>query len=146
MRKLEAFIFALGSAERSRIRPLQFRGQKRTIFFQILRTKTKGDLETLRRKQQASVHSDRISTLCSEILQACYRDVVPSGGIDLLIFLGNKQLFGHLLHEMNAQESALRSDRDALIAATALVHGMTVVTRNTADFEATGVSVLNPWL
>ncbi len=39
-----------------------------------------------------------------------------------------------------------RSDRDALIAATALVHGMTVVTRNATDFEATGVSVLNPWL
>jgi toxin FitB len=37
------------------------------------------------------------------------------------------------------------SERDALIAATALVHGMTVVTRNVADFEATGVSVLNPW-
>jgi toxin FitB len=34
---------------------------------------------------------------------------------------------------------------DALIAATALVHNMTVVTRNTADFVATGVSVLNPW-
>ncbi len=38
-----------------------------------------------------------------------------------------------------------RSERDALIAATALVHGMTVVTRNTADFEATGVPFLNPW-
>ncbi|QNI32199.1 type II toxin-antitoxin system VapC family toxin [Alloacidobacterium dinghuense] len=38
------------------------------------------------------------------------------------------------------------SDRDALIAATALVHGMTIVTRNTADFELTGVSLLNPWL
>jgi len=38
-----------------------------------------------------------------------------------------------------------RSDRDALIAATALVHGMTVVTRNVADFEATGVPILNPW-
>ncbi|MGH8426463.1 MAG: type II toxin-antitoxin system VapC family toxin [Gammaproteobacteria bacterium] len=38
-----------------------------------------------------------------------------------------------------------RPDRDALIAATALVHGMTVVTRNTADFEATGVALLNPW-
>ena len=38
-----------------------------------------------------------------------------------------------------------RSDRDALIAATALVHGLTVVTRNTADFERTGAGVLNPW-
>jgi predicted nucleic acid-binding protein len=37
------------------------------------------------------------------------------------------------------------SDRDALIAATALVHGLTVVTRNVADFEPTGVGVLNPW-
>ena len=36
--------------------------------------------------------------------------------------------------------------RDGLIAATALVHGMTVVTRNVADFEPTGVPVLNPWL
>jgi predicted nucleic acid-binding protein len=38
-----------------------------------------------------------------------------------------------------------RSDRDAIIAATALVHGMTVVTRNTDDFEPTGVEILNPW-
>jgi predicted nucleic acid-binding protein len=38
-----------------------------------------------------------------------------------------------------------RSDRDALIAATALVHGLTVATRNVADFERTGVDVLNPW-
>jgi predicted nucleic acid-binding protein len=34
---------------------------------------------------------------------------------------------------------------DGLIAATALVHGMTVVTRNVADFEPTGVRLLNPW-
>ncbi len=38
-----------------------------------------------------------------------------------------------------------RSERDALIAATALVHGMTVVTRNVADFKQTGVLLLNPW-
>ena len=38
-----------------------------------------------------------------------------------------------------------RAERDALIAATALVHGMTVVTRNVADFAPTGVPVLNPW-
>ncbi len=35
--------------------------------------------------------------------------------------------------------------RDGLIAATALVHGMTVVTRNVADFAPTGVPTLNPW-
>ena len=38
-----------------------------------------------------------------------------------------------------------RNERDALIAATALVHGMTVVTRNVCDFSATGVALLNPW-
>ena len=38
-----------------------------------------------------------------------------------------------------------RAERDALIAATALVHGMTVVTRNVVDFEPTGVPTLNPW-
>ena len=38
-----------------------------------------------------------------------------------------------------------RPVRDGLIAATALVHGMTVVTRNVTDFEPTGVPTLNPW-
>lgn len=38
-----------------------------------------------------------------------------------------------------------RGERDALIAATALVHGMTVVTRNVADFKPTGVTIINPW-
>jgi toxin FitB len=38
-----------------------------------------------------------------------------------------------------------RSDRDAIIAATALVHGMTVVTRNVSDFDKTGVDIINPW-
>jgi hypothetical protein len=37
------------------------------------------------------------------------------------------------------------SERDALIAATALVHGMTVVTRNVADFEPIQVAIVDPW-
>ena len=39
-----------------------------------------------------------------------------------------------------------RGERDALIAATALVHGMSVVTRNVADFQPTGVTLINPWV
>ncbi|WDZ81656.1 type II toxin-antitoxin system VapC family toxin (plasmid) [Ensifer adhaerens] len=38
-----------------------------------------------------------------------------------------------------------RNEAYALIAATALVHDMTVVTRNTADFEGTGVVAVDPW-
>ena len=38
-----------------------------------------------------------------------------------------------------------RPQVDALIAATALVHDLTLVTRNVADFAALGVPVLNPW-
>ena len=38
-----------------------------------------------------------------------------------------------------------RTERDALIAATALVNDMSVVTRNAADFSTTGVHVIDPW-
>ncbi len=38
-----------------------------------------------------------------------------------------------------------KSDRDAMIAATALEHGMTVVTRNIADFAGTGVKLVDPF-
>ena len=34
---------------------------------------------------------------------------------------------------------------DSLIAATALIHGLTIVTRNTKDFEGIGAATLNPW-
>jgi predicted nucleic acid-binding protein len=38
-----------------------------------------------------------------------------------------------------------RSSADSLIAATALVHDLVLVTRNVADFEDFGLTVLNPW-
>jgi predicted nucleic acid-binding protein len=38
-----------------------------------------------------------------------------------------------------------RSEHDAFIAAAALLHGMTLVTRNVADFAPTGVETLDPW-
>jgi predicted nucleic acid-binding protein len=45
--------------------------------------------------------------------------------------------------QLHAQRS--RSFADALIAATAYVHGFSVVTRNVHDFQDTGVNVIDPW-
>lgn len=38
-----------------------------------------------------------------------------------------------------------RPERAALTAATAIVHAPTMVTRNTTDFDSTGVALINPW-
>jgi len=44
------------------------------------------------------------------------------------------------LHVPNPQP-----ERDSLIAGTALVHGLTIATRNLSDFQAMAVDVFNPW-
>ncbi|WP_286198452.1 PIN domain-containing protein [Salinisphaera sp. G21_0] len=38
-----------------------------------------------------------------------------------------------------------KSERDAMIAATAIMHQMTVVTRNIRDFEQSGAKLFSPW-
>ena len=52
--------------------------------------------------------------------------------------------WGQLLARAECAGSAVGSP-DALIAATAKVHGLQVVTRNVRDFRATGVDVISPW-
>ena len=49
--------------------------------------------------------------------------------------------WGRLLAEVGRPVSAV----DSLLAATALAHGLRVVTRNTADFDFPGVEIVNPW-
>ena len=49
-----------------------------------------------------------------------------------------------LLADLRAAGSAMPI-KDSLIATTALVHGLTVVTRNRRDFERTGVEVVDPF-
>lgn len=59
----------------------------------------------------------------------------------ILPFTGNTAILCAAMHVPNP-----RAGRDAMIAATALEHGMTVVTRNTADFADTGVKLINPFV
>ncbi len=51
-----------------------------------------------------------------------------------------------LMVEAGRQRGHTYSQPDLFIAATASVHGLTVVTRNTADFAGTSVTLANPWL
>ena len=49
--------------------------------------------------------------------------------------------WGRMVARMTQSPSAI----DSLIAATAIKHRLTVLTRNIQDFQATGVDVINPW-
>ncbi|MGO9776223.1 MAG: type II toxin-antitoxin system VapC family toxin [Terracidiphilus sp.] len=75
------------------------------------------------------------------ILRAWLEDyVLPSFAGRILVVDTPVALRGAALQVPNP-----RSYRDVLIAATALVHGMTVVTRNVKDFAPTGAAILDPW-
>jgi predicted nucleic acid-binding protein len=69
------------------------------------------------------------------------RLVIPSFSGRTLVFDADIALLCAALHVPDP-----RPERDAMIAATALHHGMVVVTRNVRDFAPMGVPVLNPWL
>jgi toxin FitB len=67
-----------------------------------------------------------------DLIVATYR-VVP---MDAITF----RAYARLMHATPGAEA-----EDAMIAATALVHGLTVVTRNVRDFRRFGVPLLNPF-
>ena len=78
-----------------------------------------------------------------------WRDAALVAGKDLRVEarsrVGINQVVPFALLVLVVFAFALDSDRDTLIAATALVHGMTIVTRNTADFAGTGAPLIDPW-
>lgn len=68
------------------------------------------------------------------------RLILPSFSGRIIAFDANAALRCAALHVPDP-----RPERDAMIAATALVHGLTVVTRNVMDFAPMGVQIFNPW-
>lgn len=84
------------------------------------------------RRQTDSRHAARIDT---------WIDVVERrfAGRILSVDLEIADLWGKLSAERP------RPVVDALLAATAIVHDLTLVTRNVADFADTGVALVNPW-
>ena len=79
----------------------------------------------------------------------------PPQGAALRVWLGGlRAAFSGRILPFTEQAASLcaalhvpdpRSERDAMIAATALEHGFTVATRNTQDFVNSGVRLVNPW-
>lgn len=104
MTKLEEFIFSLSPIERKRLRPLQFRGIKRTLFLSIIRCHSRKDLTAIHKKQTGTLGSKRFYQLHNEILRSCYYDIIPEGGANLLLYLANKQLLRPFHHELVVQE------------------------------------------
>ena len=76
-----------------------------------------------------------------KVLRAWMEGVMAAFSARVLPFAGPTAVLCAAMHVPDR-----RSDRDAMIAATAKEHGYTVVTRNTNDFRGCGVRVLNPWL
>ncbi len=83
----------------------------------------------------AGAHRDRIGAWLDADLPAWFEDRV------LPVDRGVAELWGRLLARIVRPVGAV----DSLIAATALRHGLSVVTRNTADFRFPDLDVVNPW-
>jgi len=78
----------------------------------------------------------------SSLLTWLERELIPwFGGRLLPVDLIVAERWGRLLAEAGRSLPTV----DSLLAATALAYGLTVVTRNTADFDLPGVTVFNPW-
>jgi len=72
------------------------------------------------------------------IMQLFKERIVPVTADVLLDWLGLMRKF--------STKGRPQTAADLLIASTARVHGLTLVTRNTRDFANTGITVYNPWI
>lgn len=129
-----------------------------TVTLSELRKKEKADRKVL---AWQSVHSARayvsvitLNEICFGIRQVRRKDKAFAERLEIWYqeILRAKDLFLLISVDRAIAETAadLRHDfqmgyDDALIGATAQIHGLTLATRNTTDFEATGIAMVNPW-
>ncbi len=82
----------------------------------------------------------------AELLEWLDKDLIPTfDGRILPVTYAIAERWGALSAQRHRAGRPL-SMADGLIAATALEHGLTVVTRNVKDFDLLGVKILNPWV
>jgi len=108
MTLLEEFVFSLSKNDLKKIRPLQFRGVKKKVFFSILRAHERASIDAISIERQYRLSKNRYYQIHSEILEACSTDLFQDNSTKLLLSLGEKQLFRHFLHEMKRQEERLQ--------------------------------------
>ncbi len=95
------------------------------------------------RPERASRRSARHRTRSMRYLQALPTEA--SGCLTAMRLEGRDVGCGRMSPAMLMRRWSSTVDEDAMIAATALVHRLTVVTRNVRDFSRFGVPVLNPF-
>lgn len=85
---------------------------------------------------------------------ALERRTPPQGEVLRIWLNGVRVAFAERILPFNEQTATIcaslhvpnpKSERDSMIAATAIEHGLTVITRNTTDFNNVGVNLINPW-
>ncbi len=114
MTLVEELIFSLSKGSRKNLRPLQFRGVKKKIFTRMINIRTRSEIEPIDIEKTYKLSKKRYYQIHSEILAACYVDLVPEDGTTLLLALGEKQLFRHFYHEMKKQEARHCKNKAAL--------------------------------
>lgn len=130
-----------------------------TVTLSELRKKSKAAASVLRwqyamRGQQASVSVITMNEIWYGLRMVEVRDPAFARRLDIWYgeILSAPTLYSLLpvTHAIAKQAANYRadhnmSDNDSLIAATARIHSLTLATRNTADFENAGISLMNPW-